>query len=290
MSNEDAPASFQWLRVHASQESPEWTSALLRPGVVWLLNFGGEVELSWNHAGSRVLRPGSLACLRPLAGFRLGSARPLPSRPHECLALFFSDDWLEEHVRPLGADLPADYRVVLLGPCPVLPMVTRPLETADKSWAQGLLAPHWCEAARNLLTQARMTEFLLRKVFTPVPRPEMFCTRTKWLAMERVEKVKAALRERLDEPPPLEALAALAGVNAHHLSRTFSQIEGITLTAWLRKERIERAAHLIATGRCNVSEAAVEVGYQSLSHFSRAFLEEKGVAPSRWVEHLKGAW
>ena len=42
----------------------------------------------------------------------------------------------------------------------------------------------------------------------------------------------------------------------------------------------------IATGRCNVSEAALEVGYQSFSHFSRAFAEEKGVPPSQWVRRL----
>ena len=184
--------------------------------------------------------------------------------------------------------LPADFRVVLLGPVPLIPLVSRPLEPVDKVWAQGLLAPDLCEAARTLLTKAKITDFLLQKVFTPPPAGrELFCTRTKWLAMERVAKVKAALLAALDEPPPLEALAQLAGVNPHHLSRTFTQVEGITLTAWLRRQRIERAAHLIATGRCNVSEAAVEVGYQSLSHFSHAFLEEKGVAPSRWSQHAQ---
>ncbi len=56
------------------------------------------------------------------------------------------------------------------------------------------------------------------------------------------------------------------------------------MSLWLRRQRIERAAALIASGRCNVSEAAVEVGYRSLSHFSRAFFEEKGVSPSKWLE------
>ncbi|MBE7499485.1 MAG: helix-turn-helix domain-containing protein [Verrucomicrobiales bacterium] len=33
-------------------------------------------------------------------------------------------------------------------------------------------------------------------------------------------------------------------------------------------------AELIRTGRCNVTEAALEVGYNSLSHFSAAFREQ----------------
>ena len=44
----------------------------------------------------------------------------------------------------------------------------------------------------------------------------------------------------------------------------------------------------LPSGAANVSEAAVEVGYRSFSHFSRAFFEEKGVQPSRWVAHLSG--
>lgn len=229
-----------------------------------------------------------MCCLRPSAGKGLASAARLPGSDHDCLVLYFSDAWLTENLQTLRPDLPSDFRVVLLGPPPLIPVVSRPLEPADKAWAQGLLAPHLCDAARAILTKARMTDFLLQKVFTPPPAGrELFCTRTKWLAIERVEKVKAALMESLDEPPALDALAVLAGVNPHHLSRTFTQVEGITLTAWVRRQRIERAAHLIATGRCNVSEAAVEVGYQSLSHFSRAFLEEKGVPPSRWSQHAE---
>lgn len=230
-----------------------------------------------------------MSCFRPGEGRGLASAARLPGTSHECLVLSFPDEWLRRNLAEMRREIPSDFRVVLLGPAPLIPVVSRPLEASDKVWAQGLLAPHLCGAAKQLLTQAKMTDFLLMKVFTPAPAGrELFCTRTKWLAMERVEKVKAVLMSALDEPPPLEALAAVAGVNPHHLSRTFTQVEGITLTAWLRKQRIELASKLIATGRCNVSEAAVEVGYQSLSHFSRAFLEEKGVPPSRWSQHAAG--
>jgi len=56
----------------------------------------------------------------------------------------------------------------------------------------------------------------------------------------------------------------------------------MTLSQYLRKRRIERAADLIVTGRCNVSEAAIEVGYRSMSHFSKAFQKEKGCLPSKF--------
>ena len=42
---------------------------------------------------------------------------------------------------------------------------------------------------------------------------------------------------------------------------------------------MERAAELLRTGRYNVTEAATEVGYSSLSHFSKAFCETIGCCP-----------
>jgi AraC-like DNA-binding protein len=46
---------------------------------------------------------------------------------------------------------------------------------------------------------------------------------------------------------------------------------------FLRNLRLERAAELLRSGRSNVTEAAIAVGYSSLSHFSKAFAEMFGV-------------
>jgi AraC-like DNA-binding protein len=42
---------------------------------------------------------------------------------------------------------------------------------------------------------------------------------------------------------------------------------------------MERAAELLRMGHHNVTEAATEVGYSSLSHFSKAFCETIGCCP-----------
>ena len=51
------------------------------------------------------------------------------------------------------------------------------------------------------------------------------------------------------------------------------------LSQWLRRARLEKAAELLASAKCNVTEAAFEVGYSSLSHFSQAFHEMYGCCP-----------
>ena len=64
-----------------------------------------------------------------------------------------------------------------------------------------------------------------------------------------------------------------------YLSRTFTRETGLTLSQWLRRARLERAADLLRTRKCNVTEAGLEVGYSSLRYFSQAFHEMFGCCP-----------
>jgi AraC-like DNA-binding protein len=42
---------------------------------------------------------------------------------------------------------------------------------------------------------------------------------------------------------------------------------------------MEHAGDLLRSGKYNVTEAALEVGYSSLSHFSQAFCQTMGCCP-----------
>ena len=61
----------------------------------------------------------------------------------------------------------------------------------------------------------------------------------------------------------------------------------MTISRYLRNLRLERAAELLRSGRSNVTEAAMAVGYSSLSHFSKAFAEMFGVCPCAFPLHRK---
>ncbi|MAS94242.1 MAG: hypothetical protein CMO55_13680 [Verrucomicrobiales bacterium] len=111
---------------------------------------------------------------------------------------------------------------------------------------------------------------------------EFFCSRQKRLAMERVEKAKQYLDNRFEEPVDLQKIADHLECSSFYISRTFSTVTGTTISQYVRKLRVEKAAELILSGNYSVSEAAVEVGYHSLSHFSKAFRVVKGVLPSKY--------
>ncbi len=58
----------------------------------------------------------------------------------------------------------------------------------------------------------------------------------------------------------------------------FRQETGVTISSFLRRARMDRAAELLRAGDANVTEAAMTVGYSSLSHFSKVFAETFGCA------------
>jgi len=145
---------------------------------------------------------------------------------------------------------------------------------------QSLRQPPVPMAAQKLWYQAKTLELLSQVLFQPTPQAEFFCQRQKRVAKERIERTTAILRSHLTEPPDIEALGTQVGCSPFYLSRLFSKEIGMTIPQYLRQIRMERAAELLLEGRHNVTEAATEVGYSSLSHFSKAFCTTIGCCPA----------
>ncbi len=272
----------RWLGTD-SLSSGSWLQALKPDTICVILLIQGRLRIEWNTDGPfQDIQSNSLLWFNAAAGLPCRII-PLPGTSHEALVLTYPIQWVQNSLGSLGKEISADFRTLLLGPQPSYPIISRHLEAEDRSWGRGLMAPTLCSLARELLEGSRMSEFFFRKILTESKGEELFCTRTRRLALERVSKVRTALLANLDTPPSLEELARLCGCNPQYLSRTFSETAGATISLYLRRLRIEKAAELIGSGRCNASEAALEVGYRSLSHFSQAFRAEKDCPPSEWV-------
>ncbi|MBK1882362.1 helix-turn-helix transcriptional regulator [Luteolibacter pohnpeiensis] len=104
---------------------------------------------------------------------------------------------------------------------------------------------------------------------------------------DAVRRALDLLMRRLHLPLDLVALAKEVGVAPHHLSRRVSHETGKTLQRHLRRLRVERACQFFDSGTAKVAEVASMVGYQSLSHFAKAFREEMGNTPSVWLARMR---
>ena len=160
------------------------------------------------------------------------------------------------------------------------------LGSEQQQVAASLRHPPVYAAAQPMWYEAKALEIAANLLYRALPGEEFFCQRVKRLNGERVQKVRAILKESLSEPPPLEEIGRRVGCSHFHLSRIFAQETGNTIMGYLRELRLERAAQLLRGGQCNVTEAALEVGYKSLSHFTAAFRETFGCCPGLYP--LKG--
>lgn len=144
---------------------------------------------------------------------------------------------------------------------------------------RSLQRPPVYAAAQGVWYRGKALELAAAFLYEPPPEAELFCHRQQHVASERVGRVIELLRERLAEPLSLELIAKAVGCSQFYLSRTFSRETGMTIPQFLRKLRMEKAAELLRTGKYNVTEAALEVGYNSLSHFSHTFHQTFGCCP-----------
>ncbi|MBC8143126.1 MAG: helix-turn-helix transcriptional regulator [Armatimonadetes bacterium] len=96
------------------------------------------------------------------------------------------------------------------------------------------------------------------------------------------EKIKTYLRKQLHTPIALSDVAAFVGLSNEHTARLFKAATGVTISLYTRRLRIMEAKSRIAATDANLSEIARQVGFASLTVFSRNFSLETGLSPSEF--------
>jgi AraC family transcriptional regulator len=99
-----------------------------------------------------------------------------------------------------------------------------------------------------------------------------------------------AIERDLDASVSLPELAEHACLSPFHFHRLFTAVVGEPPAEYVRRLRLERAAHELATSRRPVADIGREAGYGSQSAFTRAFSERFGRAPGEFRERERGRW
>lgn len=207
-------------------------------------------------------------------------ARREPGGPHRFITVEFSRRFLTEQLSNSGTGLnPLVADVVK--PAAEASRVGRShrLTSAQLEIVRSLQRPPVLAAAQSVWYRGKALELAAAFLYDPPADAELFCHRQHHVASERVRRVIELLRGQVAEPLSLEFLAKKVGCSQFYLSRTFSRETGLTIAQYLRKLRMEKAAELLRSGKYNVTEAALEVGYSSLSHFSHTFHQTYGCCP-----------
>ncbi len=120
-----------------------------------------------------------------------------------------------------------------------------------------------------------LSMMLAANFMEPVSRPHVSRSDT-----DRLYHARHILEKSPDEAPTMAGLARQVGMSETKLKRGFKQEFGKPVFEFLRGYRLETARKMLVSGKWNVTEAALEVGYSSVSHFSQIFQKEFGIFPS----------
>jgi AraC family transcriptional regulator len=268
--------SFEWHELETSK-AIDWARSFHPESVELCLNLTGEAEVT---AGSETARYGA-----GMVGFYRQGAEPLtasrgPGQTHQFITVELSPTFLARHLGPGTEDLHPLIRRVVSGTDPQSGVaLPAPVNARQRELINTLRQPPVLASAQSLWYQAKAIELMGEFFFQAGDDEELFCHRQQRVARDRVEAVQAILRRDLVNAPSLEVIAREVGCSPFYLSRTFSKETGGTIPQYLRQLRMDRAAELLRTGRFNVTEVALEVGYNSLSHFSQSFHQTFGCCP-----------
>jgi AraC-like DNA-binding protein len=271
-----AGVSFEWHDFTAHREF-DWGKSFHPGSVEVCLNLEGDGHVAFNK--------NEIAFAPLTAGFyrrgeqELRATRAADQR-HQFLTVEMSFEFLRRHLGEFVTSLHPLVREVVAGQSEksAVAMPTR-LTSRQQQLLASLRDAPVLALAQSVWYQAKALEVAAEFFFVAPGEQELFCQRQQRISGERVEKVVAVLREKISSPPTLEELGRAVGCSPFHLSRTFSAATGLTIPQYVRQLRMEHAAELLKSGKFNVTEAALEVGYASLSHFSQAFHEAFGCCP-----------
>ncbi|WP_223670527.1 helix-turn-helix domain-containing protein [Kangiella shandongensis] len=82
--------------------------------------------------------------------------------------------------------------------------------------------------------------------------------------------------------------AALTGRSLSTFTREFKRLYGTSPNKWLIQKRLEKSSELLEKTSMSVTEVAMEVGYENVSHFIKAYKRLFDTTPKRYKSENNG--
>jgi AraC-like DNA-binding protein len=129
-----------------------------------------------------------------------------------------------------------------------------------------------------LAVEAAALELVARLTRTALPD-----RRPAWLS-----EARAFLHDRYADSVSLADVATAVGIEPERMARVFRRAFGEPLASYLRRIRVNVAAHLLVSTAEPISQVAADVGFTDQSHLNRWFARYVGTTPARYrAEHSR---
>jgi len=106
---------------------------------------------------------------------------------------------------------------------------------------------------------------------------------TRDVYISRINRVIDYIESNIDKELKLETLAGVANFSRFHFHRIFQTMVGETLSHFIQRIRIERAAlQLLQNPKKSITEIAFDCGFSGSATFARAFKDFYRMSASEW--------
>jgi len=159
-----------------------------------------------------------------------------------------------------------------------------PQGLAGASWDDSFSDAVWrlLQLSENRADVALLGKGRLREVYYSVLKGEAGDSARRAFGIgNEISRSIAYLSSNLNQTVTIEDMADQVGMSRAVFHRKFKQATSMSPIQFIKSMRLNRAATKIAAG-VSVNLAAMDVGYVSLSQFSREFKRMYGLSPKQW--------
>lgn len=108
---------------------------------------------------------------------------------------------------------------------------------------------------------------------------------------KHINTCKEYIYSHIKERITIEDLADEFGVSASYLSRLFKKETGISVSAYIRQQKIDIAKNLLQFSDYSIIDIANRLSFSSQSHFIQQFRENVGMTPKKYRDlHYMVQW
>jgi AraC family transcriptional regulator len=99
--------------------------------------------------------------------------------------------------------------------------------------------------------------------------------------IKRMKRVMAHIEAHLDENPTLKELCTIACYSEFHFYRLFSAYVGESIHQYKRRLLLERAISQLRYSAVNITDIALQSGFETASAFNKSFKSRFSYTPSQ---------
>ena len=106
------------------------------------------------------------------------------------------------------------------------------------------------------------------------------------LGNKRIDKIISFINNNYTRNLKLNEIAEMASMNSSAFCRYFKENTGKTLLQYVMGMRVGYACKLLALGEMDISQIAMECGFDSITHFNRTFKQLVNLTPTQYRSNI----